>query len=177
MEAPVTKRCFKCGEIKPLSEFYKHPEMLDGHVNKCKECNKKDVIENRLKREDYYKAYDRLRSTLPHRKEAKSEYGKREEVKERKRKLVPKDPLTAKKRKDAAVAVSNAVRDGRMSREPCFICGNPDTQGHHPDYDRVYDVVWLCTKHHGEVHRDYNHESDAELLATVKKGSRWHNKK
>jgi hypothetical protein len=28
--------------LKDINEFYKHPDMPDGHVNKCKECNKID---------------------------------------------------------------------------------------------------------------------------------------
>ena len=37
------KKCFKCGEVKPLNKFYKHPQMGDGHLNKCIDCTKKDT--------------------------------------------------------------------------------------------------------------------------------------
>lgn len=41
----VSKVCFKCDVDKPLSEYYKHKQMGDGHLNKCKSCTKKDTKE------------------------------------------------------------------------------------------------------------------------------------
>lgn len=41
----VKKVCFKCYIDKPLSEYYKHKQMGDGHLNKCKDCTKNDVKE------------------------------------------------------------------------------------------------------------------------------------
>lgn len=38
-----TKKCFKCGVIKELNQYYKHRKMADGHLNKCKSCAKSDV--------------------------------------------------------------------------------------------------------------------------------------
>ncbi len=33
------KRCKKCGETKPLDEFYRAQGMRDGHRSDCKACN------------------------------------------------------------------------------------------------------------------------------------------
>jgi 5-methylcytosine-specific restriction endonuclease McrA len=35
----AAKKCSKCGEEKPLVQFYKHPECKDGHRPDCKACN------------------------------------------------------------------------------------------------------------------------------------------
>lgn len=53
-----TKSCFKCNQIKTLDLFYKHPEMPDGHVNKCKECNKKDNVKNWWDKREEKHLYD-----------------------------------------------------------------------------------------------------------------------
>jgi hypothetical protein len=52
----ATKICFKCKKEKLINDFYKHPQMADGHVNKCKECNKRDVeinYENNVKNPEW----------------------------------------------------------------------------------------------------------------------------
>jgi len=36
------KKCFKCGEVKFIADFYIHPQMGDGHLNKCKDCTRLD---------------------------------------------------------------------------------------------------------------------------------------
>ncbi len=44
------KKCFKCGENKELELFYKHKQMVNGHLNKCIECTKKDVKDSNYDR-------------------------------------------------------------------------------------------------------------------------------
>ena len=130
------KKCFKCLSIKPLTDFYKHSEMADGHVNKCKECNKNDVIENREKRLYYYRDYDRKRGNR--------------QTPEYKKNYSEKYP---NKRK-AHHIVNNAIRSKKLFKEPCEICGSfYRPHAHHDDYSKPLEVRWLCDPHHRKLHR------------------------
>lgn len=35
------KYCYKCGEVKPIDQFYKHPTAKDGYRGECKACKNK----------------------------------------------------------------------------------------------------------------------------------------
>jgi hypothetical protein len=37
----LLKRCKHCGEVKPLTSFYKHNHLSDGRRPECKDCSKK----------------------------------------------------------------------------------------------------------------------------------------
>lgn len=178
MEEEKYKVCFKCGINKPLSEFYKHSQMADGHLGKCKECAKKDVTDNRKLREDFYKVYDRVRSYSEHRKEKQRKYRRKEDVKERHNIANNKWCENNQAKRKAQTAVRRAVLAGKLIKQPCFVCGvTENIEAHHCNYDAPLDVTWLCTKHHGEVHRDYDEQRDKEILENTIRGNVWDTRK
>lgn len=46
----------------------------------------------------------------------------------------------------------NAIRDNKINREPCFVCGEYPTQAHHRNYEKPLEIEWLCHLHHNNVH-------------------------
>lgn len=46
-----------------------------------------------------------------------------------------------------------AIRSGKIQRGNCEVCGEPNAEGHHKDYSLPFDVIWLCKKHHMDLHK------------------------
>lgn len=129
------KICFKCGEEKILSEFYKHKMMADGHLNKCKLCTRIDVQKNRKNNIDYYREYDKGRGNRQS-QSYMNEYRRKFPNKYR-----------------AHSIVRRAIKSRNLFRMPCEVCGSDKSiHAHHDDYLKPLNIRWLCAAHHKEWH-------------------------
>lgn len=130
------KHCTGCEREKPLTDFYKHPKMTDGHLSKCKSCVKERVRQHR-RLNDSVREYDRSRGSRTSLASLQS-YRQRHPEAYR-----------------AHNAVSNALRDGKLKKEPCLFCNEERVHGHHRDYSEPLDVIWLCAKCHHRLHANF----------------------
>jgi len=60
--------------------------------------------------------------------------------------------------------LNDAKRYGKITPIPCVICGNEVVEAHHIDYNKPLNVVWLCRKHHREVHKGNIVIEDGEVV-------------
>lgn len=121
------KQCFKCKKKKRLNSFYVHKQMADGYLNKCKSCTKKDVQDryNDPTARQRIQEYEKQRSQKPERKAMVKKYHQN---------LRKKDPEKTRIRR----MTSNWIRDGKIKKEPCQVCGtNQKIQTHHTDYKTI----------------------------------------
>jgi hypothetical protein len=124
-------KCKVCG-CSDAANFYTASKV------RCKDCIKLAVRQNRLEKIDYYRQYDRMRASHPHR--MANNFKQSQEWRQQ-------FPNRAR----AQSMVQHALRSGRLTKQPCLVCGE-NAVAHHPDYDRPLDVVWLCQPHHKQAH-------------------------
>jgi len=132
----TTKICTICNVPKAIDAFYTHPKTADGRLGKCKDCCKKQAKDRRKNKQEEIRAYEKGRSNLPHRVAAREKYFKEHQSGE--------EHLARR-------CVSNALRDGRLAKLPCAVCGGKKVEAHHEDYEKPLEVIWLCKQHHVEV--------------------------
>jgi len=145
--------CLTCSERKLDTEFYRK-KSVHGRELRCKECVKERVRSYREKNIDRVREYDRSRGQLPHRKEG---------VRLRANRYKPEPSKWRSRNEDkyrAHIALGNAIRDGRITRpDRCERCSSSyAVQGHHEDYSKPFEVMWLCPRCHGARHREINEE-------------------
>ena len=142
------KECTTCNTVKPLSDFYVNNALSDGLTTKCKSCFRDYGLQKRAKArenkpKDWKKKTVDMKSYMDDWKAKNPQYST----------LKTKEWYqNNKERLRIKYAVKYALQTGKIKRIPCMICGNENVEGHHPDYSRPIDVVWLCKKHHEEIH-------------------------
>lgn len=156
--------------------------MGDGHVTLCKDCakakakspeqkarnriyDKKRVKDpNRLVSQHRYRTSElfKLGQRRRHKKYRQTEHGHAKVLEDQRKrrktdaykKTIEKSRLKYPEKRKAQIKLNNALRYGKIKRpNTCSICNKScKPQGHHYDYSKPLDVIWMCKKCHSDLH-------------------------
>lgn len=144
-----SKICIRCGEEKPLDDFYIHKRMADGHLNVCKSCVKLRMEKYRKENIEKIREYDVKRSKTEKRKKLRKSrtLRKNHEVENYQR---------------CHNAIMRAVKSGKIVRpEYCEVCSKKcRTEAHHKSYDESLRVVWMCRTCHANYHTGKSEQAE-----------------
>ena len=136
------RTCSRCRREKPLTSFSKTRARKSGYQYWCRVCSSEYY---RANRERLYLVHKKHNMT-PERKQLQKQYGRAV--------LATEGGRIAK---NAAGYIRRALRAGKISKpETCSSCGDLPVHGkivgHHPDYTKPLEVVWLCPRCHRKEH-------------------------
>ena len=165
-----TKICTVCKKTLELSLFYTSKKSKTGVISACKKCTSKQVKDYRERNKESFKIKGEI-----YRKSHLQEYAlrNRKYYIKNKAKIVATKKKYQEKNKEAislrrkinkakdrrkhisVKRVLRAIEKGILVRpKNCNICDrlHPNIEGHHYDYDKSLEVVWLCKPCHNDVH-------------------------
>jgi hypothetical protein len=145
------KRCSRCLAYKHESGFTKNKQTRDSLNVYCRDCTRI------LGKEYFHKYHSKRTESIKRYKE--TERGREVSIRGY-RNYIKSNPYKFL----AHASVRSAIKLGIMNIEPCMVCGELEVEAHHEDYQRPYDVKWLCKKHHVERHQELKHINKLESL-------------
>lgn len=171
----MNKTCIKCGQTKDVKLFAtsrnRKKELV--YLNSCKECmkiykqqhyqNNKQTYLDKAKKQresnpEEYKAYlnKYYQDNKQHILEQNKIYQKTDKGK-KVRKLCVTNYLSKANNRikyNAHKKVLRALKSGKLAKPSmCTICGgNLPLEGHHVDYNKPLEVIWVCKQCHENIH-------------------------
>lgn len=158
--------CKKCSQEKPVAQFAKDKRKPMGVTKVCVDCSREYKREwargsesHKAKKREYRIAHRGMHATASKRYRAKN----------------PEKVYLSMKgwqsrnteKRTAHITVGNAVRDGKLKKGHCEICGCEETEAHHDDYSKPLQVRWLCHRHHISCEHVKNPIKRNEVKANV----------
>lgn len=157
--------CNKCKVDKPLTEYYSRNGKPHGCV--CKDCIRARTREWRLETIEVRREYDRNRPNKKERCEKQKEYKARlrrenpekyaeifHGIRKRYRQKY-RDKTNAENQLDYAILHNKIIRP-----DECSVCHKKCIpHGHHFDYTKPLEVIWVCPACHSQIHRQMREQA------------------
>ncbi len=141
-EITGTKICTVCSMEKEITLFPLDKGNYDGRKGQCSDCY---LSASRLRARASFtrrKTLWNLRMQDPTYKSKRNAYQRSQYQKHR-------------AKCNARSKLEYAVRTGKIVRQPCEVCSSTNSQAHHDDYSKPFQVRWFCQTHHSGLHRKY----------------------
>jgi hypothetical protein len=153
------KVCKLCGIEKEYEKFPRHSSYADGYYSRCKECNY--ALEKKWRQNNQGKKREiRARYREANREKIREDDKKFYEENTDKRCQYQKNHKSENAYKWECYKVYNkAINNGELVRsKKCQICSSKKGKmdGHHHDYSKPLDVIWVCKECHMLIHAKIN---------------------
>ena len=157
-----SKRCGRCGEEKPITEFGIWSKTKATRRSTCRTCENARKrrwghlhLENRRERD---------RQRAPRRKQYKAAYNRdyRQSKRQTIRNLLVGWHEKHPQAQNAHQVVYKAIQKGWIIPQPCERCGGEDhLHAHHDDYGKPLCIRWLCATCHRLLHWEHRRSAIA----------------
>ena len=137
-----TKNCIICNVEKVVSDYYKHSQMADGHLNKCKECCKSQAAKR------HYELYKDESYVEKERARGREKYKRLNYYESYKKSIVDKPWASTQ-------IYKNLHRQRKCAK---------GYELHHWNYNYLNDVLVMTISEHRKIHKKMKLDKEKKIF-------------